>query len=189
LYCHMCDLGCTLGSPGNWGNKHLMERPMSGMFSAPPATVPTFPSTLVSLMKTLDFFSKTPPSTSPSISPLSILTTQGWLQMWHCTATLHQKCHTRRHKQHSSTALGRCIVTIRNHAYQKLFSFIVTRPSSLLSLPSPHIYDQHVVKLHNVGSSIVIRYDVKLHLPGLGPDTRYGAKLQLRTSRSPWQYR
>jgi hypothetical protein len=41
-------------------------------------------------------------------------------------------------------------VTIRNHAYQKLFSFIVTRPSLLLSLPSTRIHDRHVVKLHNV---------------------------------------
>jgi hypothetical protein len=42
------------------------------------------------------------------------------------------------------------VVTIRNHAYQKLFSFIVTCPSSLLSLPLTRIYDRHVVKLHNV---------------------------------------
>jgi hypothetical protein len=40
-------------------------------------------------------------------------------------------------------------VTIRNHAYQKLFPFVVTRPSSLLPLPPTRIYDQHVVKLHN----------------------------------------
>jgi hypothetical protein len=40
-------------------------------------------------------------------------------------------------------------VTIRNHAYQKLFPFIVTRPSSLLPLPPSRICDRHVVKLHN----------------------------------------
>jgi hypothetical protein len=39
-------------------------------------------------------------------------------------------------------------VMIRNHAYQKLFPFIVTRPSSLLSLSPLYICDQHVVKLH-----------------------------------------
>jgi hypothetical protein len=40
-----------------------------------------------------------------------------------------------------------CSVTIRNHAYQKLFSFVVTHPSSLLPLPSPRVCDRHVVKL------------------------------------------
>jgi hypothetical protein len=40
-------------------------------------------------------------------------------------------------------------VTIRNHAYQKLFSFVVTCPSSLLPLPPTRIYDRHVIKLHN----------------------------------------
>jgi len=94
-------------------------------------------------------------------------------------------------------------VTIRNHAYQKLFPFVVTRPSSLLPLPSTHIYDRHVVKLHNFRSSIndryvvklhileLVRYDVKLHIPGLGPDAWYSAKLQPQTSRpsrSPQQY-
>jgi hypothetical protein len=79
-------------------------------------------------------------------------------------------------------------VTIRNHAYQKLFSFIITRPSLLLSLPSPCICDQHVVKLHipklfpflwydwyvvklqPLELLPLIQYDVKLHLPGLGPN-------------------
>jgi hypothetical protein len=40
------------------------------------------------------------------------------------------------------------VVTIhRNHAYQKLFPFIITRPNSLLSLLSPCINDQYVIKL------------------------------------------
>jgi hypothetical protein len=81
------------------------------------------------------------------------------------------------------------IVTIRNHAYQKLFPFVVTRPSLLLPLPSTRISDRYIVKLHIPEPSHIVRYDVKLHLPGLGPDARYGTKLQLRTSRSPWQYR
>jgi hypothetical protein len=96
------------------------------------------------------------------------------------------------------------VVTICNHAYQKLFSFIVTRPSSLLPLPLTRIPDRHVVKLHipelpindryvvklhTFGLPRIVRYDVKLHLPGLGPNARYGAKLQPRTSRSPRQYR
>jgi hypothetical protein len=84
--------------------------------------------------------------------------------------------------------LGHC-VTIRNHAYQKLFSFVVTRPSSLLPLPSTRIPDRYVVKLQPSEPSPIVRYNVKLHLPGLGPDAQYGAKLQPRTSRSPWQYR
>jgi hypothetical protein len=82
-------------------------------------------------------------------------------------------------------------VTIRNHAYQKLFPFIVTRPSSLLPLPSTRIRDRYVIKLHIpklFPFPCIVRYDVKLHLPGLGPDARYGAKLQPRTSRSPRQY-
>jgi hypothetical protein len=84
---------------------------------------------------------------------------------------------------------------ICNHASQKLFPFIVTRPSSLLSLPSTRIHDRYIVKLHPSGLSPLVRYDDKLHLPSLGPDARYGAKLQLRTSRpsqpsrSPQQYR
>jgi hypothetical protein len=80
-------------------------------------------------------------------------------------------------------------VTIHNHAYQKLFSFIVTRPSSLLPLPSPHIPNRYIVKLQPSEPSPLVRYDVKLHLPGLGPDARYSAKLQPRTSWSPRQYR
>jgi Chromo (CHRromatin Organisation MOdifier) domain len=40
-------------------------------------------------------------------------------------------------------------VTIHNHAYQKLFSFVVTHPSSLLPLPPTCIRDRYVVKLHN----------------------------------------
>jgi hypothetical protein len=79
-------------------------------------------------------------------------------------------------------------VTIRNHAYQKLFSFVVTRPCSLLPLPLSRISTGYVVKLPHSEPFRIIRYDVKLHLPGLGPDTRYGAKLQLWTSRSPRQY-
>jgi hypothetical protein len=114
---------------------------------------------------------------------------------------------------------------IRNHAYQKLFPFVVTRSSSLLPLPSTRICDQHVVKLHILElspfpysdrhvvklhilelspfpysdryvvklqlsePSPIVWYDIKLHLPGLGPDAQYGAKLQPRTSRSPRQYR
>jgi hypothetical protein len=105
----------------------------------------------------------------------------------------------------NSYLVSRCIVTIRNHAYQKLFPFVVTRPSSLLPLPPSRICDQHVVKLHTLKPFLVnnryvaklhfsepshiVRYDVKLHLPGLGPDARYSAKLQPRTSRSPRQYR
>jgi hypothetical protein len=81
------------------------------------------------------------------------------------------------------------LVTICNHAYQKLFPFIVTHPSSLLPLPLTRIYDQYVVKLQPSEPSPIVRYNVKLHLPGLGPDARYGAKLQLWTSWSPWQYR
>jgi hypothetical protein len=50
-----------------------------------------------------------------------------------------------------------------NHAYPKLFPFIVTHPNSHLSLLSPCIYDRHVVKLH---------------LPILEPIVRYNAKLQ-----------
>jgi hypothetical protein len=108
-----------------------------------------------------------------------------------------------------ATTLGKTPinVTICNHAYQKLFPFIITRPSSLLSLPLTRIYNWHVVKLHNSRSSIndryvvklqslepspIVRYDVKLHLPSLGPDARYGAKLQLRTSwpsRPSWSPR
>jgi hypothetical protein len=92
-------------------------------------------------------------------------------------------------------------VMIRNHAYQKLFSFIITHPSSLLPLPSPRIPDWYVVKLHPSGLSLydwyivklhileLVRYDVKLHLSSLGPDAQYGTKLQPRTSQSPRQYR
>jgi hypothetical protein len=93
-------------------------------------------------------------------------------------------------------------VTIHNQAYQKLFPFVVTCPSSLLPLPPSRISTRHVVKLPCSEPSTVhvvklqdsepfriVWYNVKLHLPGLGPDTRYGAKLQPRTSRSPRQYR
>jgi hypothetical protein len=51
-------------------------------------------------------------------------------------------------------------VTIRNHAYQKLFSFVVTHPSSLLPLPPTCIRDWHVIKLR---ISINDRHVVKLH--------------------------
>ena len=55
---------------------------------------------------------------------------------------------------------------IRNHAYQKLFSFIVTRPNSLLPLLLPYVYDWYVVKLptseHFPILASIIRYDVKL---------------------------
>jgi hypothetical protein len=89
-------------------------------------------------------------------------------------------------------------VTIRNHAYQKLFSFVVTHPSSLLPLPPTRICDRHVIKLHIpelFPFLRIIQYNVKLHLPGLGPNAQYGAKLQLRTPRpsqpswSPRQHR
>jgi hypothetical protein len=58
------------------------------------------------------------------------------------------------------------LVTIRNHAYQKLFSFVVTRPSSLLPLPPTRICDRHVVKLHILKPFPFLRNDwhvVKLH--------------------------
>ena len=93
------------------------------------------------------------------------------------------------------SSLRNC-VTICNHACQKLFSFIVTRPRSLLPLPPPRISTRHVVKLpclepstvhvvklQNLEPFSIVRYDVKLHLPSLGPDARYGTKLQLWTSR------
>jgi hypothetical protein len=95
-------------------------------------------------------------------------------------------------------------VTIRNHAYQKLFPFVVTHPCSLLPLPPSRVSTRHVIKLpcsepstmHVVKLQTlepfpfphIVQYDVKLHLPGLGPDARYGTKLQLRTSWSPRQY-
>jgi hypothetical protein len=59
-------------------------------------------------------------------------------------------------------------VTIHNHAYQKLFPFVITRPNSLLSLLSPHINNQYVVKLPTSDSfphpRLVVWYDVKLHI-------------------------
>jgi hypothetical protein len=105
-------------------------------------------------------------------------------------------------KTKAVTLYGGLCVTIRNHAYQKLFPFVVTRPSSLLPLPPSRILTRHVVKLPRSEPTTVyvvklqtpepfriVRYNVKLHLPGLGPDARYGAKLQPRTSQSPRQYR
>jgi hypothetical protein len=68
-------------------------------------------------------------------------------------------------------------VTIRNHAYQKLYPFTVACPHSLLPLPIPlhrpqetplRLHDLHIVKLHHPNSfphpQLVIWYDVKLHV-------------------------
>jgi hypothetical protein len=43
---------------------------------------------------------------------------------------------------------GTAVTIHRNHAYQKLFSFIIARPNSLPPLLSPCTNDRHVVKLH-----------------------------------------
>jgi hypothetical protein len=52
------------------------------------------------------------------------------------------------------------IVTIRNHAYQKLFPFVVTRPSLLLPLLPTRISDRYVVKLHFSELPPIVWYDI-----------------------------
>jgi hypothetical protein len=49
-----------------------------------------------------------------------------------------------------------------NHAYQKLFPFIVACHSSLPPLLLPCINDQHIVKLHLPVLEPIVRYDIKL---------------------------
>jgi hypothetical protein len=66
---------------------------------------------------------------------------------------------------------------ICNHAHQKLFSFIITCPHSLL-LPTPPLLDQHVIKLHCPILRPTDQYIVKLQTVGLLPCNQYIVKLQ-----------
>jgi hypothetical protein len=90
----------------------------------------------------------------------------------------------------SNPVQEKCInVTIHNHAYQKLFPFIIACPNSLLPLSTPllclqetplHIHDWHIIKLHIPGLSPSNRHIIKLHFPILEPIIRYDVKLQPR---------
>jgi hypothetical protein len=63
-----------------------------------------------------------------------------------------------------STGFASTDVMIRcDHAYQKLFPFIVACPCSLFSLPSSRIHDRHIVKLPTSGPlPWNVQYDTKL---------------------------